>query len=334
MRQKTRLTLLLLRQNKRKSVTITLVMALFSRKNQHETPRRRQAASRAEESDLQERYSFQRNRTLTGSSSSHVASPSESNAQIKSPRVQAHELTRQRRHIGATLLLVLSGAGLLFFLVSQFTAGVQVRVSDVSMKLDDGYAQIIEDYFGSQPLERFRFAVNEEHLSQYVELRTPEVASVAVEGSSGFGKTTFILHLREPIAGWTINGKQRFVDSTGTAFTRNYFSTPPVQIVDKSGLQVEAGQAIASNRFLGFVGRAVALSKQQGFTVTQVIIPAGTTRQVELRLTGVGYPIKLSIDRGVGEQTEDMARAVRWLRSRNVSPKYLDVRVSGEAFYR
>jgi hypothetical protein len=311
-------------------------MALFFKKKQSDIPRRRQAVSRDEErkDDFDERYSFRRNRTLTGSTSSQISSPGESNAQIKSPRVQTHELVQKRRHIGATLLLVLSGAGILLFLVSQFTAGTVVRATDVSQQLDKKYSDIIEAYLASQPIERLRFATNTDHLSDYVAAHAPEVASVSLDGSAGFGKSTFVLQLREPTVGWTINGRQEYVDSTGTAFSRNYFTSPAVQVVDKSGVQVEAGQAIASNRFLGFVGRAVALAKQQGFVVQQVIIPAGTTRQVELQLRGVGYPIKLSIDRGVGEQVEDMKRAVQWLKSHGQSPKYLDVRVSGEAFYR
>jgi hypothetical protein len=311
-------------------------MALFSRKKQADIPRRRQAAFRDEErkDDFDERYTFRRNRTITGSTSPQIASSGELNAQIKSPRAQAHELTRQRRHIGATLLLVLAGAGVLFFLVSQFTAGAAVRATDVSIQLDSNYATIIESYLTSEPLERLRFMTDTNHLTQYVQAKAPEVANVTLDGSAGIGKSTFVFTLREPTVGWTINGKQQYVDTTGTAFTRNYFTTPAVQVVDKSGVQVEAGQAIASNRFLGFVGRAVALAKQQGFIVTQVIIPEGTTRQVALQLHGLRYPIKLSIDRGVGEQVEDMARAVRWLKARGLSPQYLDVRVSGEAFYR
>jgi hypothetical protein len=310
-------------------------MALFSRhKNQSDSPRRRQALVRDEEKEFEQRYSFKRNRTLTGSSSSQIMSPGESNAQIKSPRVQAHELVQKRRHIGATLLAALAGAVFFLFLVTQFTAGVTVRATDVSQQLDPGYVKIIEDYLGSQPLERLRFMINQSQLSDYVALRAPEIASVDVDGSAGFGKTAFVVTLRQPLVGWTINGHQNYVDSSGTAFTRNYFVSPSVQVVDQSGVQVQAGQAIASNRFLSFVGRAVDLTKKQGFTVTQVIIPQGTTRQVELVLKDIPYHVKLSIDRGVGEQVEDMARAVRWMQANKVTPQYIDVRVSGEAFYR
>lgn len=300
-------------------------------------PRRRAVSrdvERPNNSDFEERYSFRRNRTLTGSTSSQIVSTSESNAQIKSPRAQAHELTKQRRRIGAILLLVLGVATIIYGLLSQFTAGVVVHASDLSIRLDPGYEKAIQSYLSSQPIERLRFLTNLDHLGQYIQEKMPEVASVSIDGSAGFGKTSFILSLREPTVGWSINGRQEYVDNTGTSFDRNYFPSPAVQVIDKSGVQVQAGQAIASNRFLGFVGRAVGLTKTRGFTVLQVIIPEGTTRQVELQLQGISYPVKLSIDRGVDVQVEDMVRAIGWLQSHVQSPEYLDVRVSGEAFYR
>ena len=82
------------------------------------------------------------------------------------------------------------------------------------------------------------------------------------------------------------------------------------------------------------MGRAVGLSKTEGYNVQQVIIPSGTTREVELRVEGVDYPIKLSVDRSAGEQAEDMARVIKYLKDKNIKPEYIDVRVSGKAFYR
>lgn len=312
-------------------------MALFSKKKEADLPRRRQVALREErQAQLDEQASrlFKRNQTLTGSASSKVVSSGESNAQIKSPRVQAHELTQKRRHVGAALTFVLLLCGFLYLFVTQLTATIVTKASVSSIQLDSSYAQAINDYFTSQPLERLRLFTNMEHLNEYVAAKTPEVAHVSMDGSDGYGKTLFTLTLRKPIVSWNINNHIQYVDDTGVSFARNYFATPAVQVIDKSGVQVQAGQAITSNRFLAFVGRSVGLAKQQGFTVTQVIIPEGTTRQIELQLQGISYPVKFSIDRGVGEQIEDMARAVHWLQSHGQNPQYLDVRVSGEAFYR
>jgi hypothetical protein len=312
-------------------------MVLFSKKQSDLPGRRRAAGSRPEratEASLDDRYTFKRNRTLTGSMSSRVVSTSEGTANLKSPRVQAHELARQRRHIGGVLALVVLGALTLFGLIAQFTANAVVKATDASFALDGSYAEVIESYYASQPIERLRFLTNTDHLNEYVQQNAPEVASVRLEGSAGFGKSSFIVKMRRPIAGWSINNKQQYVDETGTPFTRNYYASPSVQITDKSGVQVQAGQAVASNRFLRFVGQTVGLTKQQGYDVTEVVIPSGTTRQIELHLKGIGYPIKLSIDRGVGEQVEDMARAVKWFSARGQSPQFIDIRVGGKAFYR
>jgi len=314
-------------------------MPLFSKKSSHDAPRRRQQESqsppdRATEQGLDERYAFRRNRTLTGSASSRVSSLNESGSQLKSPRVHAHELTTKRRRIGATLLLVAVICGGLYALIWQFTAGVVVRSSDLTMPLDSSYAQDIDSYFSTQPLQRLRFLTNDQELTAYVQTKAPEIASVRMDNNVGFGKTQFIVSVRKPIAGWSMNGKQQYVDATGVAFSRNYYTSPSVQIIDKSGVQVQAGQAVASNRFLAFVGLVVGITPQWGHKVTQVTIPVNTTRQIELTLDGVGSPIKMSVDRAAGEQVEDMARAVAWMASRNMKPQYVDVRVSGKAYYR
>ncbi len=290
------------------------------------------ATERATDASLDERYSFRRNRTLTGSVSSQVSSATEKNANLKSARVQAHDLVRQRRHIGSILLLVLASAGALYYLISQFTAGVVVRA--VGVPSAAVYEDAIQSYLSAQPAERLRFMLDTAHLNQYLQTKLPEIGSVRVDGAAGFGKSAFQLKMRQPIAGWNMHGQQRYVDSTGVSFARNYSPAPSVQIVDDSGVQVQAGQAVASNRFLGFVGRVVGLAGTQGYAVAQVTIPRGTTRQIDLRVDGVGYPIKLSVDRGAGEQVEDMARAMAWFTAHGQTPQYLDVRVSGKGYYR
>jgi hypothetical protein len=313
-------------------------MALFSKK-QPDMPRRRQDGSssvseRATESSFDQRYAFRRNRTITGSASSQVASTSESNAQLKSSRVQVHELAQQRRRISSILALVLLGVIVLAGLVLQFTAQAVVRTSDVTRTLEPVYVNAVDEYLARQPIERLRFMLREDALNEYVQSIAPEVASIHTDGFAGFGKSLYIVEMRRPIAGWNIHGTQYYVDATGTSFARNHSPKPDVQIIDNSGIQVADGQAVASNQFLGFVGRVVGLATAQQHTVTQVIIPQGTTRQIELRVSEVDYPVRLSVDRVAGEQVEDMTRAMKWLREHGISPQYLDVRVSGRAYYR
>lgn len=313
-------------------------MKLFS--SQHsDAPRRRHGASRdvrtprpsAEGQDL-----FRRNRTLTGSASSHVSGAAdESSSHLKSGRVHAHQLADQRRRIGGVLLIVSLSAIVLTILLWQFTASVTIATPGVNHAINtEKYEKAIQDYYARNPFERFRFATNQQALTEFVRVSAPEVDTLQLDGSAGFSESQVVIDMRRPIAEWTIDDTQYYVDGKGVSFQVNYFQAPSVRIVDNSGVELKAGTPIASKRFLGYVGRTVALSAEKGLVVEQVIIPEGTTRQLELSLKGYATPILLLIDRQVGEQVEDMARAIAYFRDRELNPEYIDVRVSGKAYYK
>lgn len=321
-------------------------MNRFSRTKATSVPRRRQtgatsaidtARNGSEEARQarEQHYSFRRNQTLTGSASSGVTGAGAStSATLKSPRVQAHDLAQYRRNLGVVLVAVVAAVIILCILVAQFTATAVVRTS-TPLRFDDAmYSAHVSDYLRSHPAQRLRFLLNEQQLTDYMQTVTPEVASLRLDGSAGFGVSRFIATFRTPIVGWSVSGSRQYVDDTGVAFTRNYFDDAVVQIIDQSGVQVREGSAIASDRFLGFIGRMVGAAAKQGYTVQRITIPRDTTRQVELGLKEVSYVVKVSVDRSVGEQAEDMSHALRWLRSRSLTPDYLDVRVSGRAFYK
>ena len=280
-----------------------------------------------------DRYAFHRNRTLTGSSSANVNGVTDHNAQLQSPRTQVHHLARRRRRIGLVFLAVAAVCVLLGVLLLQFTATVKVRASDVTTQLDDRYVSDIQTYLDRQPIERLRFLMDTKQLLAYVQSVAPEVSAIDTDASADYASTTFIVTLRQPTLGWTIRNTRQYVDATGTAFTRNYFAEPQVQVVDESGIQVTDGQTIASNRFLGFMGRIVGLAGKAGYTVTHVVLPRGVTREIDLQIDGIGYPVRMSVDRPAGEEVEDMDKAVRWLQAHGQNPKYLDIRVGRRAYY-
>jgi hypothetical protein len=264
-----------------------------------------------------------------------VYSTNEAGADLKSPRVHAHSLAKKRRQLGGIFLLVLAVAAIFFVLVSQFTAQVIVQATpDPSLQLDDRYSKAIDTYLADHPAQRWRFFMNANQLSDYLKTAAPEVRAISAQGSAGFGVSRFAIMLRKPIASWNINGKQLYVDESGVPFSRNYFASPSLTVTDRSGIPVLPGQTVASNRFMGFVGQVIGRAKVQGYTVTDIVIPPGMTRQIEVRLDGVGYPIKVSSDRPAGEEVEDMTRAISWMKARQLSPEYLDVRVKGRVFYR
>ncbi len=315
-------------------------MRLFSRsRSQDDLPERRRTEVQRRAAEVSETAAgsstFRRGRTLTGSASPHVRSSSELTADLKSPRVHAHILVKKRRRLGGVFLLTLAVLAALFILMSQFTAQATVQASpDTSQALSAEYVKTITSYLNDHPIERWRSFTNTIQLTAYVRAMLPEVKTVTQQGPAGFGKTLFILTFREPIASWDIGSRQLYVDAEGVPFSHNYFSPPSLHVTDQSGVTTTPGQSIASNQFISFIGQVIGLSKAQGYTVTDIIIPPGMTRQVDVKVQGVSYLFKFSSDRPAGEGVEDMVNVIKWMTAKQITPEYVDIRIAGKAYYK
>lgn len=304
-------------------------MIKFRSKNKNDIPRRRSSSDYVRTSATPAAGNqFRRNQTLSGIKRAESEPVSE--------RTRLHALARRRRHVGAIFSLVLAVIIILGVLLTQFTGKVIVAGSSQALMRSiqpTNYEKAIDNYLAIHPVERLRFSLNETALSAYVAGVLPEVSHVKLTSTDTVVESNFTLTFRKPVAGWQINGHQYYVDETGVVFQNNYYETPTVQIVDQSGVSPEQGSIVASARLLSFVGRVVALSGQGSYTVTQAILPSGTTRELEIQLKDVQPLIKLSIDRGAGEQVEDMTRALNYLKAQGRGAQYIDVRVSGRAVY-
>lgn len=315
-------------------------MAIFSRKSSQSPPPRRRASGRSADDSAQhvrQSSQYRRGRTMPGSTS-HTLKEAQSHALHQAtPREKMHRLASLRRNLIITLVASLSLILLIGVLLQQFTAGVVVELagiarSDVSSK---GYEDSLQDYFSQHPLERLRFNINQDTMTRFLHAQHPEVESVDSEGYDHLATSRFDVTLRTPVVSWQVDDKTYFVDRHGVSFEKNMQSQPSVKIVDNSGVNYTSGTAIASERFLNFVGQAVARAKDEaGVTVAEVSIPAGTSRQVALSLENHPYEVVMSIDRSVGEQVEDMGRVVRHFEQQGRSPQYVDLRVKGRAFFR
>lgn len=302
----------------------------FKRKQTQNIPRRRASGNDSTGENASPARQFMRNRTIGGryGSISELAQDSD--------RGRAHQLAAHRRKVGGVFLVVLITICLLSFLLLQLTTQVGIigQNSKMTRAIDSKlYVGAVNDYLDRHPIERLRFVLSDDQLATYVADLYPEVASIKQRTTWGIGESQYELSLREPVAGWVIDGKQYYVDSEGIAFENNYYESPTVQIIDESGARPVSGATVTSTRFLGFIGRVVALGKARGYTVTEAKLPLGTTREADIRIEGVPSSIKLSIDRGAGEQIEDLDRTLTFLKSRSRAPSYIDLRVDGRAYY-
>lgn len=313
-------------------------MNLFNKKKLTVQPARRRTNDtvrpHADAQEMAQRYNFRRNRTLTGSLVSDIASPNERKAQLKSTRVQSHDLRHRRRRLFLLLVGTIIAASALFFLVDQSVAIPKVeRTFEGNQSI---YEEKIGQYLSEHPAQRFRFSLKTVQLTAYLQDNGfPEVAAVSPDMKrSGFGETTFTLVMRRAAVVWTVGNQRLFVDTEGHAFRRAYDSQSLVEVVDQSGIEARNNQVLASDSFLGFIGKVVGASQNNHLTVEKIILPAGTTRQVQVVFEGVSYPFKLSVDRSAGEQAEDASRAIQFFQKKGIEPEYVDVRITNKAYYK
>lgn len=301
-------------------------MGIFSKKSKN-PPSRRSEKSTSDISDNPTTAdSFRRNANYKRYSHIH---------NNESSRINHHQLLNKRKKLSIILLVTLVIIGLLFFLISQFTADVSIVINNsLTTDIDKTkYQNIIQDYLKANPLSRLRFVLDNKKLDNYIVSNISEVENVVQKTISGFGKTDFEVNLRKPVASWKIDDKQYYVDSKGVAFEINYFDEPLVKVVDNSGAYIESGLASISRRFLSFVGRVVSLSNESGYSVKEAILPEDTTRQLNVILSDSDILVKMTIDRAVADQVDDMSRAVEHFSRNGRKPKYIDVRVDDKVFF-
>ncbi len=311
-------------------------MPLFSRKSKSDnrTPRRRRTADTAGTPERQETL-YTRGRTRAGATSHTLRAADERALHAATPREKVHHLTHLRRRLSIVLSVLLVVIICLAFFLQQFTARVTVDFGDAPRVADNAtYEQVLQAHLTQNPLDRLRFNMDDERLTAFVTSKLPEVESVAQTGYGGLVTSDFAITLRKPVVSWQVEDKQYFVDAHGVSFTKNVYPAPVVKIVDNSGVEYTSGMAIASERFLRFVGQAVAFANKSDLEVTAVTIPTGTSRQVALTIKDHPYQVIMSIDRSVGEQVEDMVRSLNFFDTLDRHPTYVDLRVKGKAFFR
>lgn len=71
-----------------------------------------------------------------------------------------------------------------------------------------------------------------------------------------------------------------------------------------------------------------------GYTVTKVILPTGTSRELYVDLDGQTEYFKVTTDRETAVTAEDAVRMIKYLEERDLHPEYVDVRVEGKAYYK
>lgn len=295
--------------------------------------KRRESRSQAAEPSA-DVYAFRRSRTLTGTTSSRVATSAESRGQLKTERLKLHENRQFRRKFMRVLAIVALVALILVYIAFNYIGSVPVTYTQPGTSPPvSAYMQSAHEYLAAHPLQRFGFSIDARQLESFLQAQHPEITAASLSKAWYGGQSALSVIFRRPLVVWRSRTQTFFVDSEGIAFGYNHFTSPLVTVTDQSGITPDQNQAIASARFIRFLGLLVADVNAIGKgAVASVIIPPAT-REVDLKLAGRSTLFKTHIDRDPKQQAEDIKRSLDFFDARRVTPQYLDVRVAGKAFY-
>lgn len=280
-------------------------------------------------------YAFRRSRTMTGSLSNNVRAAAETHADLQSGRLKHHMLRKKRRFLFVYFLVTVGVIGLMTMLLNQSMLSVRLlALVGAPSAPTTSYAQSIDTYLSTHPNERFSFSLRSDALTSSLQQQFPEVLSVQVVAQPWLQAAKATITLRHPIASWTLGTTKYYIDDHGIAFLHNYLSEPTLIVEDKTGIDPATGGTVASERMVHYIGRLVALLSKAGYTVEKLELPAGTSREVDVRLVGKAYVLKISLDRDPAGQVADIVSAVNYFTVKAVSPTYADVRVSSKLYYK
>lgn len=107
---------------------------------------------------------------------------------------------------------------------------------------------------------------------------------------------------------------------------------PTIEITDEDA---HATSGKITSRMRTYIGQLEHDFRDLGYTPIKAVIPTGSVREVDFYLDGHTGFIKTTIDRGSAVSAEDADRLIRYLANQGINDfQYLDVRISGRAFWK
>ena len=255
----------------------------------------------------------------------------------QSERAKSKKLAIRRRKISFFLSVLAFLSIFIFIFLGQFIASFSVSKADQNNVNLEGerYSKIINDYFTERPIERVVSFLNKKELIKKLQSSTPEVKNIEDISITGISKYKFKILFREPVASWVVEGKTLYVDSDGVAFEKNLSAKEPeISVHDESGISIKDGKTVASSSFLSFIGKVISASRKNNIHITHVRIPPLSLRQVELKVEGLNYIIKLSSSDSAEGQIANLRKAIDYFNKHHTTLKYLDLRVEGRGYYK
>jgi len=202
------------------------------------------------------------------------------------------------------------------------------------------YAQAVHRLFVSTPLNGNKVTINAAAITKELRRQYPELAGVSLS-LPVFGHQP-VVYLQPATPRLILSGQsgQSFVvDRAGRALLstnrvgRLDDLKAPV-VTDQSGLLMKAGETVIDSNSVAFISEVVGQLEAKGLVVSSLTLPQGTS-ELMVGISGAPYAVKFNIRGDAREGAGAFLAVKRHLDGQHIQPsQYVDVRVSGRAYYK
>jgi cell division septal protein FtsQ len=174
--------------------------------------------------------------------------------------------------------------------------------------------------------------LSDDQLTSKLQLEDPMLRSVEVR-RHWFHTVILTVALKQPSLGWSSDNQRYLLDRDGTAIGMLPAGSALPVVNDGSNLPVKTGSRVTSSRFVAFVGALMPGLAAAGITPTSLDVK-DTTLDLSVT-TNRGYRIIFDTGRTVEEEMADLKAVQTLLTAQKKAPaEYIDLRVSGKAYYK
>jgi len=243
--------------------------------------------------------------------------------------------------IGVLVLIIILGFVLYRVTTLSTQTSVKVVPNDYQLLLRDPavYQQTAEQYLSKSVLNRSKLTVNSTGLANEMLKKYPELAfaglSLSVISNQPVllieaAPTALILSSSSGVYAIGYNGKA--LASTDEIPSVKSMRIPKVG--DSSGLLIEPGQQALSSTHVNFIANVIKILGAKNIKVTSVNINNASS-ELDININSKPYIVKLNLQSNTPkEQVGTLIATLKQLQKENIEPsKYIDVRVSGRAYY-
>lgn len=243
-----------------------------------------------------------------------------------------------------TILMSIGVIAASFFYVLWLDSVPRLRMqndaNDISLLQDEGtYEAGIKDILDNSLSNRSKLLINTSAVADHIESSYPEVAEAVITLPLLDHKPIVDLVPKQPKFIMNTKDGPYIIDETGTALLHvrdlensDDYKLPTV--TDQSGIGVSPGMRVVNRDVVAFIDSVLYQFESKGMLVSDLVLPP-LPNELHLNPQGKSYYIKFDLSGEAREQAGSYFAVSELLAEQGKEPaEYIDVRVSGKAFYK